>query len=79
MDICRAKGVDIRQGSSKVLSVISYYGPVACLQGKAWTEAGVEKGQQAGQGTESIDKKGLEELSSWSRSTTFAKEYDSSL
>lgn len=38
---------DIRQGS-EVLSVVSCYSLVACLQGKAWTEAGVEKGQQDG-------------------------------
>ena len=70
---------DVRQGSSEVSSVISCYGLVACLQGKAWTEARVEKGQQDGQGTESIDMKGLEELSSWPSNTTSSKEYDSSL
>jgi len=35
---------DIRQDSGEVSSVISCYGLAACLQGKSWTEAGVEKG-----------------------------------
>lgn len=39
--------LDIRQGSG-VSSVVSCYSLVACLQGKPWTEAGVEKGQQDG-------------------------------
>lgn len=43
---------DPRQGSTEVSSVISCYGLVACLQGKAWTEAGVGKGQQDGHGIE---------------------------